>query len=146
MKKGMIHKFRPAGIILIFASVLLAGCGTAEPQSLIAAEVPFSGESVMGKIAGEEYRYFRYDSVEAALVDKEKISSDGKIIGDNEIIWEGSVHIYHIAKRIVIYVGDNLEAMAQIERIFGPQIAGDQIDEETRKEIKRLIKEMMQGE
>ena len=136
MKKGLIF----------IAMLLLAGCGVAEPEPLISVEVPFAGESVMGKIADEEYRYFRYSSVEAALVDKEKISADGKMIGEKEIVWEGPVHIYHLAKRIVIYVGDNLEAMAQIERIFGPQIAGDQIDEETRKEIKRLIKEMMQGE
>lgn len=136
MKKGLIF----------IAMLLFAGCGVAEPEPLIAVEIPFTGESVMGKIAGEEYRYFRYNSVEAALVDKAKISTDGKVIGEKEIVWEGPVHIYHLAKRIVIYVGGNLEAIAQIERIFGPQIAGDQLDEAAREEVKELIREMVVGE
>ncbi len=136
MKKGLI----------IIAMMIFAGCSTSEPEPLIAVEIPFTGESVMGKIAGEEYRYFRYGSVEAALVDKAKISADGKIIGEKEIVWEGPVHIYHLAKRIVIYVGGSTEAIAQIERIFGPQIAGDQLDESVREEVKQLIKEMVQGE
>lgn len=116
-------------ILLFPAFLLLSACGQpAEPQPLSAALIPFTGESVMGSIEGEEYRYFRYPSVEAALVDKAKISSDGKTIEGTAIRWEGPVHIYHIAKRIVIYVGDNPEVMAVIEQNFGPQIAGDETD------------------
>lgn len=83
----------------------------------------------MGSIEGEEYRYFRYASVEAALVDKAKISSDGKKIGGTQVTWEGSVHIFHLAKRIVIYVGDSPNVLKVIEQIFGPQIAGDALVE-----------------
>lgn len=79
----------------------------------------------MGSIEGEEYRYFRYPSVEAALVDKAKIQADGKTIGGEEYAWEGPVHIFHLAKRIVIYVGDTPKVLQVIEQIFGPQIAGD---------------------
>lgn len=106
--------------------LFVAACGgPSKPEPLSAAEIPFSGESVMGSVLGEEYRYFRYPTVEAALVDKAKISSDGKTIGKKKFIWEGRVHIYHIAKRIVIYVGDTPEVIAMIEKTFGRQIAGD---------------------
>lgn len=83
----------------------------------------------MGSIEGEEYRYFRYPSVEAALVDKAKIAADGKTIGGEEYAWEGPVHIFHLAKRIVIYVGDTPKVLKVIEQIFGPQIAGDALPE-----------------
>jgi len=79
----------------------------------------------MGSVEGEEYRYFRYPSVEAALVDKAKISADGRVIAGEKFTWEGHVHMYHLAKRIVIYVGDTPEVLELIEQIFGPQIAGD---------------------
>lgn len=104
----------------------LAACGgTLAPKPLSAIELPFSGESVLGSIEGEEYRYFRYPSVEAALMDKAKIASDGKKIGGTQVAWEGPVHIFHLAKRIVIYVGDTPKVLTVIEQIFGPQIAGD---------------------
>src|SRR3990172_6740468 len=99
--------------------VLLASCGSPKPQPLSAVELPFSGESVMGSVGGEEYRYFRYPSVEAALVDKAQISADGKIIAGEKFAWEGPVHMYHLAKRIVIYVGDTPEVLELIEQIFG---------------------------
>lgn len=83
----------------------------------------------MGSVEGEEYRYFRYPSVEAALVDKAKISADGKVIAGEKFAWEGPVHMYHLAKRIVIYVGDTPKVLTLVEQIFGPQIAGDVVPE-----------------
>ncbi len=127
---GPVHmnSLKNVSIIGITCALLLSSCtGKVEPQPLSAAELPFTGESVMGSTEGEEYRYFRYESVEAALVDKAKISSDGKHIAGEEIAWEGPVHIYHLAKRIVIYVGDTPKVLTVIEQIFGPQIAGDPV-------------------
>ena len=121
--------------IVSFLALGLAACGAPPaPQPLSAVELPFSGESVTGSIEGEEYRYFRYPSVEAALVDKAKIAADGKKIGGEQITWEGSVHIFHLAKRIVIYVGDTPKVLGIIEQIFGPQIAGDTVPEPEESE------------
>jgi hypothetical protein len=115
--------FLPLACVLI-----LVGCGAPPPpEPLATVELPLTGESVMGSIGEEEYRYFRYQTVEEALLDKVKISSDGRTIDGKEITWEGPVHIYHLAKRIVIYVGDAPEATTLIEQIFGPQIAGDPV-------------------
>ncbi|HLC75504.1 MAG TPA: hypothetical protein VJB82_00060 [Candidatus Peribacterales bacterium] len=112
------------GIFGTLLSLSLISCN-AKPQPLSAAEIPLTGESVMGSVEGEEYRYFRYPSVEAALVDKAKISADARTIAGEKFTWEGPVHVYHLAKRIVIYVGDTPNVLALIEQIFGPQIAGD---------------------
>ena len=89
----------------------------------------------MGALEGEEYRYFRYPSVEAALVDKAKIVADGKLIAGEHFAWEGPVHIYHLAKRIVIYVGNTPKVLELIEQIFGPQIAGDPPPAESLPEV-----------
>jgi hypothetical protein len=112
---------------IAIVSLLLFGCAKEEPQvpvNVRAADVPFSGESVMGNLISEEYRYFRYESVEKALIDKTKVAPDGQIIDGEEFMWEGPVHFYHLAKRIVIYIGDTPEVIEQIEKIFGPQFAG----------------------
>ena len=115
------------GVSAALLLILLTACGEPKPQPLSAVELPFSGESVMGSVEGEEYRYFRYPSVEAALVDKAGIAADGKTIAGKKFAWEGPVHIYHLAKRIVIYIGDTPKVLALVEQIFGPQIAGDPI-------------------
>lgn len=115
------------GVSGVLLALLLASCTSSKPQPLSAAQIPLTGESVMGSVEGEEYRYFRYPSVEAALVDKAKISGDGRTIAGEKFTWEGPVHVYHLAKRIVIYVGDTPKVLTLIEQIFGPQIAGDMV-------------------
>ena len=79
----------------------------------------------MAEIHGEPYRFFRYESAEAAQADRAKISADGKEIDGKTISWAGPVHIFYLNKRIVIYVGSDANALSTIEQVFGPQIAGD---------------------
>ena len=43
-------------------------------------EIPCSGEAKKGDIEGDGYRYFKYESPEDALIDRMKVSSDGKEI------------------------------------------------------------------
>ena len=115
-------------ITLLTFSILFVACSdntNGIPITLRGAETPFSGESVMATIAGEPYRYFRYETVEEAVHDKKMISSDGKKIGGRNYLWEGPVHFYYYKDRLVIYVGDNSEVTQHIERTFGPQFAGD---------------------
>ena len=134
-----VHSRRLSVVLSILCLAVLAACGEGEPEPLRTVAIPFSGESVMGSVGEEEYRYFRYPSVEAALVDKVKIAADGKRIGPEDYVWEGSVHIFHLAKRIVIYVGDDPVALAMIEKTFGRQIAGDAISDELRADIKEAM-------
>ena len=108
--------------LLSLSILLLTACG---PKPLAEVKIPFSGESVMGDIENEPYRYFRYDTVDLAQADRAKISADGKEIDGKTMAWEGPVHIFFLNKRIVIYVGSNAKTLATIEQVFGPQIAGD---------------------
>jgi len=82
----------------------------------------------MGELEGDQYRYFRYESVEAALIDKTKVSDDGLEIDGKNMPWEGPVHFYHLAKRIVIYVGDEPKVIGAIEEIFGSEFAGNSVN------------------
>ena len=102
--------------------LLLTACG---PKPLAEVKIPFTGESVMADIDGEPYRFFRYDTVDAAQADRAKISADGKTIDGKTMAWEGPVHIFFLNKRIVIYVGSDAKTLATIEQVFGPKIAGD---------------------
>lgn len=136
-----MHLHRLTAVLSMLCCIALTACGENKPQPLSTAVIPFSGESVMGSVGDEEYRYFRYGSVEAALVDKVKIAADGKRIGPVDYAWEGPVHIFHLAKRIVIYVGDDPVALAMIEKTFGRQIGGDPISDELREQIKEATAE-----
>jgi len=113
-------------IIVCIAAVFLTACEQ-EPQPLEVIKIPFAGESVMGEIDGGVYRYFRYESVEAALIDKTKVSADGSKIDGRQMPWNGNVHFYHLAKRIVIYVGDEPKVIEAIENIFGMEFAGTSV-------------------
>lgn len=108
------------GLLLV---VPLVGCGG--PRPLADIDIPFTGESVMAEIKGEPYRFFRYETAEAAQADRATISVDGKEIGGKKMSWDGPVHIFFLNKRIVIYVGSNADALSTIEQVFGPQIAGE---------------------
>lgn len=111
---------------LLLVSISLAGCG--RPVSLSEATIPFTGESVMGQLQGETYRFFRYQTIEEAKADSAKVSPDGKSIAGTRIHWEGPVHFYYKLRRIVIYVGSNPKMLDSIEQVFGPQVAGDSVE------------------
>jgi hypothetical protein len=114
---------RDALLLPVSFLLLLTACFGPKPLSEI--EIPFTGESVMATIENEPYRFFRYETVDAALADKEKVSADGKFIAGKKMPWEGPVHIYYLNKRIVIYVGSNPKVLETITQVFGPQVAGD---------------------
>ncbi|MBT3835568.1 hypothetical protein HOF56_04980 [Candidatus Peribacteria bacterium] len=118
-------------IPLAASAFLLVGCGSSSYEiggedgfSLETVPVSFTGESKMGDIGGDPYRYFRYSSEEQALEDKEKVSEDGISIDGDKYDWDGPVHFYYLSKRIVIYVGANAETLKQIQTVFGEQFAG----------------------
>ena len=118
-----MHSYLRCTFFALLPALLLVNCGG--PRALSDIEIPFTGESVMAEIQGEPYRFFRYDTVEAAAADRAKISADGKEIDGKKISWDGPVHIFYLNKRIVIYVGSDANALSTIEQVFGPQIAGD---------------------
>jgi hypothetical protein len=120
-----MRRFAP---LLIGSFLFFSACG-GEPESLRTIEIPLSGESVMGDIDGDEYRFFRYQTEEEAQKDAAKIRRDGKKIAGKKMYWEGPVHMYSFRARIVIYVGDNQQTLSVIEQVFGPQIAGDAVRE-----------------
>lgn len=110
-------------IITVLSMLVFAACRG--PVPLAEMNIPFTGESIMGKIAGEPYRFFRYETEEAVQADVAKIAPDGKKIGGKRMRWEGPVHFYYIKKRIVVYVGSHPTVLRTIEDVFGPQIAGE---------------------
>ena len=108
--------------LVLCASLFLGACS---PQPLADIEIPLMGESVMAAVEGDPYRFFRYETADDAEADIAKVSSDGRTIDGKRMPWDGPVHIYHLAKRIVVYVGDNEHTMQTIVDVFGPQVAGD---------------------
>jgi hypothetical protein len=111
--------------IALVSLLLVMGCGASTSVILSEAEIPFTGESVMGDVDDDQYRYFRYPTVEAAQADRNKVSADGRMIDGKTFTWQGPVHFYYLSKRVVIYVGENEKTLATIKQVFGPQFAGD---------------------
>lgn len=83
----------------------------------------------MHEIEGDPYRFFRYTTIEQAKQDLDKVSPDGKTIDGTTMPWDGPVHVFHLSKRIVIYIGSNPNTLQTIQSVFGKQVAGDAIEE-----------------
>ena len=122
---------------LVLTVLLLVGCsqdvraiGGEEGWTLETIPIPFSGVSKMGRVEGDHYRYYRYDSEEDAEKDRAKVSRDGKTIDGIHYEWGGSVHFFQRLKRNVIYIGDDELTLGRIQREFGTRFAGTDAAEE----------------
>lgn len=75
-------------------------------------------------VNGEDVQVLAYTSEGAASLDAALISADGYTIGTAMVDWIGTPHFFQCGKLIVIYIGDNSQQLAFLERILGEQFAG----------------------
>jgi hypothetical protein len=103
--------------------------------SLQAADVPVElGEpvdqpffSVQGqtlKVNGQDVQVFVYDTAEAMETEASQIAADASTIGTSMPTWVDAPHFYKMGRLLVLYVGQDQTILEQLNRVFGPQFAG----------------------
>jgi len=76
------------------------------------------------KVNGQDVQVFEFENPSVAQAHTQKISPDGKSVGDTIIDWVETPHFFHVEKIIVLYVGTNPALISALEASAGPQFSG----------------------
>lgn len=105
---------------------LRAGGVSVDPAADGRLSQPFF--SVPGRlvvVAGDPIQVFEYENTEAAESESRRVSPNGASVGTTMITWAGAPHFYKNGRLVVIYVGSNEEVLEALEKVLGPQFAGE---------------------
>ena len=115
-------------------ALLLAAC-THAPEPLPGSEKDYPRISVDGfsveaktlNVLREDVYIFDYLTEEATYSDLQKLSDDGRSIGEMKLPWEKqpSVHVFATGRQIAVYVGSTVAVLDQLLKEGGEQIVGD---------------------
>ena len=96
---------------------------TVEPTEPVSQPFfPVPGQTL--KVDGEDVQVFEFNDPSAREAQSEKISSDGRSIGQTVVQWIDPPHFFATGKIIVLYLGSNTKLLQQLESALGQQIAG----------------------
>ena len=141
-------------VSLLIAAITLSSCGGQNPAStsptdtrgvedqasLIAAlqtagataEVAdpisqpfFTPEGVFVTINGEEdVQVFEYEDAKTMESEAAQVAPDGGSVGTSMMMWVDKPHFYKSGRIIVFYIGNNTEILGLLDKVMGPQFAG----------------------
>lgn len=84
----------------------------------------FPVEGTRFSVIGRDMETFEFESKEEADKAAASISPDGMTIDGKPAGWKASPHFFRSDKVLVVYIGDEPEMKASIERALGRQFAG----------------------
>lgn len=84
----------------------------------------FSVTGTMIKVRGEYVQVFQYSNAAATDAQAALVSRDGSAVGTTKPLWVGPPHFYKKGRLLVLYVGDNDQALRALEVVLGRQFAG----------------------
>jgi hypothetical protein len=121
------------GIPLIIMLLLTACMGGPEPLPGSEKDYPqvdIPGFSVPGKslnVQREDVLLFDYRTKEETSTDLQRLSDDGRSMGDVELPWakEKAVHVFATGRQIAVYVGSTVAVLNDLLKEGGEQIVGD---------------------
>lgn len=85
----------------------------------------FSVRGRVLKITNQSVQVFEFKDAEQAEKEALEISANGTIIGKTVIDWVVPPHFYKQGRLIVVYVGNQSETLALLNKLLGTQIAGE---------------------
>ena len=107
---GLVASLQSAGADVEFAETIDQDFFSVPAQRLV--------------VNGEDVQVLNYSSTDAARQDAALISSDGFSIGTSMITWIATPHFYQCGQLIVLYLGDDPQALSLLDDQLGQQIAG----------------------
>jgi hypothetical protein len=103
-----------------------AGATVVPPGEVTEPFFTIKGEVIM--VNGGYVEVFEYEDAAAANAEAARISPDGFSVctptGDVSVGWVAPPHFYRAGKLIVLYVGESQAVTVVLERVLGPQFAG----------------------
>ena len=82
--------------------------------------------SVTGQVLSvndNDVQAFEYADAQLAEAEAAMIASDGSSVGTSMMMWVATPHFYQSGRVIVLYVGDDADALAVLEAALGSPIA-----------------------
>lgn len=107
---------------------LLAGLksagATAEVVDTITQDF-FTPEGVFITVNGEEdIQVFEYETAQAMESEAARVAPDGGSVGTSMMMWVEAPHFYKAGRIIVLYIGTNATILDLLDKMMGPQFAG----------------------
>ena len=88
-------------------------------------EQPFFGVPAhVYVVEGGDVQVYQFASEDAAASEAAKVAPNGGTIGTSSVHWMAPPHFFRRGATIVNYLGDNKRVLAELERLLGPQFAG----------------------
>ena len=113
----------PVSDYVSLVEALRAAGATVEPAGEVSQPFPSVEGQVIG-VDGHDVQVFEYADEAAADDDAALISPDGGSVSTSLITWIATPHFFRKGRLLVLYVGDDGDLVAALERALGPQFAG----------------------
>jgi len=84
----------------------------------------FTPEGTIIKVNGQDLQVFEYETAEAMEDEASQVAPDGGSVGTSMMTWMDAPHFYKAGRIIVLYVGSDRDTLDLLERVIGPQFAG----------------------
>ena len=145
-------KLRTLSMLALILAAGISGCGTtatpspsSEPpavqdQASLISALQTSGATVetgdsitqdfftpqghIFKVNGADLQVFEYENAEAMEKDASQVAPDGGSIGTSMVNWIDRPHFYKGGRIIVLYVGSDGALLELLNKVLGPQFAG----------------------
>ena len=104
------------------ASLRRAGASVKPGAKVDQPFFPVSGRLM--EVHGEEVQVFQFTDAAEGKAQAARISPTGTKIETTKLHWIGPPHFYITDRLLVLYVGDNERVLKALERVLGPQFAG----------------------
>ena len=110
---------------------LLQALQAANVDTSLNEGITFNLLSVPGKImtvGTQRLQVFEYENAETAQADATRFSEDGAWFRRDEaptlVNWIATPHLYRSDKLLVVYIGENMETLTELDEILGRPFAG----------------------
>lgn len=104
-------------------AALQGGSATIEIADTITQDF-FSVEGQIIRINGMDVQVFEYESPEAMENEAAQVAPDGGSVGNSMVSWIDSPHFFKAGRILVLYVGSDQTVLDLLEKVLGPQFAG----------------------
>ena len=73
---------------------------------------------------GADLQVFEYENSEAMEKEASQVAPDGGSIGTSMVTWIDAPHFYKAGRIIVLYLGNDKAVLDLLNKVVGPQFAG----------------------
>jgi hypothetical protein len=84
----------------------------------------FTPEGRIVNVNGQQIQVFEYETAEAMESEASQVAPDGGSVGTSMMMWMDAPHFYKAGRIIVLYIGSDTAVLGLLEKVLGPQFAG----------------------